>query len=532
MPQVSEEFGRYRKAVLKGMDDEYTFVRSHLKELAQYIIPQRYLSLDEGKKTNDKERNKYILDGHATMSARTLSSGMFYGATNPTHRWLVLSLGDQRVAAQRWKDMIVNTTLKAIGRSNIYNALPTTYLDLGVFGTTAMLIYEDNETLFRAYNLPAGEYRVMKDARGKISYLSREFRMTAAQLVDRFGIENVTEQARRMYNNPTGNKFKEFDVYHLIEPNNPPTLPPEFHFRECYWEKGGPPNMALEIAGYFEKPFIAPRWEVVGNNTYGVSPGMDALPDIIGLQHLTRKRAQGLDKQVSPSIVMDQSLRNQPSALMPNGITYVPSASTVGAKPIYQLQLPYNELRDDKISYYEAIDRFFYTDLFRAILDIRTVRSATEIAEKAAEKLVLLGPVVGRVEDEALHDMIVRVMGIMQRAGAYPPPPPLMDTQMSIEYDSILSAAQKAAGINNIERFLSVTGQILPVAPRAANVVSWNETLREYADRLNIPARLLNTREEVARLDQQQDQAVEEERQAAIARDLGAATQSLSDANA
>ena len=530
MPSVSEEYGRYRLAVLKGMDLEYTYVRSHLKELAQFIIPQRYLSLDEGKRTSDKERNRYILDGHATMSARTLSSGMLYGATNPAHRWLKLGMTDNRVAARRWIDGVADMTLQAMGRSNLYNALATTYLDLGVFGTSAMLIYEDRETMFRAYNLPAGEYRVAKDARGKVSTLGRKLRMTVNQIVERFGIENVEVETARVYTNPTGNKFTERDVYHLIEPNRG-LVPEEFAFQECYWEKGSGPDRALSIAGYYEKPFIAPRWEVVGNNTYGVSPGMDALPDIISLQHLTRKRAQGMDKQVSPPIVADQALRNQPSALMPNGITYAPSASTIGAKPLYTVNMPYNELREDKISFYDAIDRFFFTDLFRAILDIRTVRSATEIAEKAAEKLVLLGPVVGRVEDEALSDMITRVMAIMQRAGIYPPAPPLTDAQLTIDYDSILSSAQKAAGINNIERFLSVTGQILPVAPGSANVVNWNEMLREYGDRLNIPARVLRTRDEVAQLDAQQAQAEQEARDAQIAKDLGAATQSLSAAD-
>ena len=531
MPQVSEEYGRYRRAILKGMDDEYSYTRAHFKELAQYIIPQRYLSLDEGRKTSNKERNQYILDGHATMAARTLASGMLFGATNPTHRWLKLSMGDLRVATQRWVDALSDITLKAIGRTNIYNSLATSYLDMGVFGTGAMLIYEDQQTVFRGYNLPAGEYRVMKDSRGKISYLGRKFRMTVNQLVERFGPENVTQDVLRIYNNPTDNKFTERDVHHLIEPNIPASLPEEFAFREVYWEAASSNTDALGISGYYEKPFIAPRWEVVGNNTYGVSPGMDALPDIIQLQHMTRKRAQGLDKQVSPPVVADQMLRNQPSALMPNGITYVPSASAVGAKPLYVVDMPYRELREDKLSLYDSIDRFFFTDLFRAILDIRTVRSATEIAEKAAEKLVLLGPVIGRVEDEALSDMVIRIMGIMQRAELYPPAPPLASANMTIEYDSILSAAQKAAGINNIERFLSVTGQILPVAPGASNVVNWNEMLREYGDRLNIPARVLNTREEVVALNEQQQQAEQEARQAAIAKDLGAATQSLSDAD-
>ena len=530
MPKVTEDYKRYLDATLKNMDSEYEYVRTHFKELAQYIIPQRYNSLDEGRqKRRDKKRNEYILDGHATRAARTLSAGMLFGATNPTHRWLKLSLDTPNVPAQRWVDYVVEMTLKTMGRSNIYNSLGTTYLDMGTFGTSAMLIYDDPETVIRSYTIPAGEYRVMKDSREKISYLGRKFKMTANQLVDRFGISEVSNQTRLEYERTAGNRFAEKTVHHLIEPNNPPTIPAHFAFREVYWEPDGERDQILALNGYYEKPFIAPRWEVVGNNLYGVSPGMDALPDVISLQHLTRKRAVGLDKMVDPPMVADQSLRNQPKGLMPGGITYVPSASSIGAKPAYQINIPFADLREDKFGYYDSINGHFYTDLFRAILDLRTVRSATEIQEAAAEKLVLLGPTTNRVEDEALSDTVRRVMGILSRRRMYPPPPTGFAGGINIEYDSILSAAQKAAGIQNIERFLGTVGQISPVAPETLHVIEFNETLREYADRLNVPARILRSRDEVAQRTQQQAEAAEQQRQAQIGVQLAQAAGALSD---
>jgi len=514
---------------VKGMDEEYYLVRPHLKELAKFIIPQRYMALDEGQQGNRRQRNEFILDGHATRAARTLSAGMLFGATNPTHRWLKLTLSDEGVLANRWLDMAVELVLRLMGRSNTYNALAANYLDLGVFGSTVTLLYEDSETLFRAYTLPAGEYRLAKDSRGQISYLSREFRMTATQLVERFGVENVSFQVKQAYERTGQNRFQEFDVVHLIEPNNPPTLPPHFIFRECYWEKGGERDMLLSYAGFYEKPFIAPRWELVGNNTYGVSPGMDALPDIIQLQHLTRRTAQGLDKQISPPLVLDQSLRNQPSPLMPNGVTYVPNAAQAVAKPLYTTQLPYEELQHNKQELKDAINGYFYNDLFRAILNLRTVRSATEVAEAKAETLVLLGPVVNRVEDEALRDLVLRVLGIVSRADILPPPPPLQGGSLNIEYDSILSAAQKAAGITNIERYMGAVGQVLPVAPETRHVTDMGELLREYGNRLNIPASVQRPREETARLIQEERNLAAAQQEAAIGRDLAAAAGALAE---
>ena len=230
MPLVPSQLKRSKNILYRGMDDEYDYVKLHFKDLARFYLPRRYNALDEGKKVRGgKERNKHILDPHGTQAARTLASGMLYGATNPTHRWLKLSSPDKSVVAQRWIDAVVDLTLKLLGRTNIYNNLGTSYLDTGVFGTSPILLYEDRFSLVRGYNVPAGEYRIMKDERGKISYLGRKLCMTADQVLNRFGAENLSSGTLRQATNPTNNKFEEVTVYHLIEPNIPPILPPPLH---------------------------------------------------------------------------------------------------------------------------------------------------------------------------------------------------------------------------------------------------------------------------------------------------------------
>ena len=75
---------------------------------------------------------------------------------------------------------------------------------------------------------------------------------------------------------------------------------------------------------------------------------------------------------------------------------------------------------------------------------------------------------------------------------------------MNIEYDSILAAAQKAAGIGNIERYMGAVGQILPIAPETKHITDMGELLRLYGSRLNIPASVQRPREEVAQLQQEE----------------------------
>ena len=88
----------------------------------------------------------------------------------------------------------------------------------------------------------------------------------------------------------------------------------------------------------------------------------------------------------------------------------------------------------------------FYADLFLMATDLKDVRSATEIAERRAEKLVMLGPVLERLHDDLLEPLIGRVFQIMARAGAIPPPPfaEFDGLRLQPEYVSPMAALQAA----------------------------------------------------------------------------------------
>src|SRR5712672_418819 len=151
---------------------------------------------------------------------------------------------------------------------------------------------------------------------------------------------------------------REVIIAHAIEPNTDPEkygIPSHFKYRETYWEWGGATNPQsgtssrgfLRKRGFNERAAIVPRWDLVSNDPYGRSPGMDALPDIKQLQQETRRKAQALDKMVNPPMVADVVLKNQPASLLPGGMTYVPGMAT-GAKPsiapIYQVIPPVAEI--------------------------------------------------------------------------------------------------------------------------------------------------------------------------------------------
>lgn len=522
---------RLNSIIAELRNDRYPFW-TLWREVADYYLPKRYIWLQSGKEARVRSaKNPYILDSTGTMAARVLASGMMNGITSPSRPWFRLRVPgseEENDAATRWADEVVRRMLYIMSESNFYNAMAVLYLDLVVFGSAAVLIYEDDESIIRCYNPALGEFYFGQSHRLVVDTFAREFKQSVKQLVTRFGEENVSETVRQKWKKGGADTLHMYDVTHLIEPNTG-AVPKKFKYQETYWETGSNTAGVLSQRGFNELPGIFPRWEVSANDSYGTSPAMDALPDVIQLQQETKRKAQGLDKMVNPPIVADVQLQHRPTALMPNGITYIAGANNVGAKPLYQINAPLQEMTEDIREVQGRIREALHNNLFNMISQIDTVRSATEIDARREEKLVLLGSVLERFENEALSPAVKRIFSIMQRQGMLPDPPPDMEgVDLKIEYVSILSTAQRAVAAAPTERWLQLIGNLAQVAPQTLQVPAWEELVRNYGTAIGVQARDMRSREEVAEEQKAMAAKQEAEEMAAAAPPLASAAESLS----
>jgi len=514
--KISEDFHRKVMSSLKALQDDRDPWWTAWREIAQYYIPKRYIWLaSRNERKNYVGKNGTILDGTGTKAGRVLAAGMMNGVTSPSRPWFKLRIpgldDDADHDARLWLDETERRMLQVMAESNFYNALAIMYIDLVFFGTAAMLIYEDVHTIIRAYNNALGEFYLGQDDRLMVNTFAREFSLKVGQVVSKFGLENCSARVRDAWR--TGRRFEDIDICHLIEPNDgiDYPVPKMFEYREMYYEKSGELGQALKVGGFHELPGIFPRWEITGNDSYGTSPGMDALGDVIQLQHETKRKGQSLDYMVRPPMVMDIQLQHRPTALLPGGQTFVSGASQVGAKPAYQITPPLGELTADIRDVQLRIQSIFHNDLFQMISQLETVRTATEIDARREEKLVQLGPVLERFENEALDPAIKRIYAIMERKNLLPEPPPsLQGVQLEVQYVSILASAQTAVGVASTERFLQLVGNMSAVWKDATLIPNVEELLRDYARDIGVKAKGLKSREEVdqeRQASQQQEQA-------------------------
>ncbi|CAB4144280.1 Head-to-tail connector protein, podovirus-type [uncultured Caudovirales phage] len=510
MESKREQFNR-RLASLKT--ERASFIE-HWRELSDYILPRQSRFVVTDRNRGDRKNSK-IVDNTATLAVRTLASGMMSGITSPARPWFQLRTPDPGLNEYKpvklWLDLVRTRMTEVFLRSNLYTTLPITYGDLGVFGTNAFAVLEDSEDVIRCYPYPIGSYMIGTSYRGNVDTCYREFQMTVNQVVGQFGIEQVSESVKNLYER--GNKDAWIDVVHVVEPND------EFderrpaskykRFRSVYYELGDNRDRLLRESGFDDFPLMAPRWALTGEDIYGHSPAMDALGDIKALQLEQRRKAQAIDKLVNPPMTAPSSLRNQRASLLPGDVTYVDvSQGGQGFAPAYQINPRINELMMDIQENQGRIRRAFFEDLFLMIAnDSRSNITAREIQERHEEKLLMLGPVLERLNDELLDPLIDRTFNIMMKVGMVPPPPQeLQGMDLSVEYISVMAQAMKMVGISSIERTMQFAGQMAQANPQVLDKLDFDQALDEYSAMLGAPPSIIKDDAEVAQVRAQRAQ--------------------------
>ncbi len=482
-------------------------------------------------------RNRKLLDSTSTSAIRTLASGLMHGTTNPARRWFRLRISGfdpetMSHPAKSYLSEVQRRMMLVMAESNFYNAMAELYLDWCTFGTAAMLIYEDFDDVIRCRNLALGEFFLGQDDKRRVNRIPRRFTMEVDQIVRQFGIDNVSLNVKNLHKEQGGGLFSQIDIHYMLEPNQDDgLLKTGAAWREAYWEATATNGNYLSVSGFNEWPGVAARWNVQGNDTYGSSPAMDALADVQELQNVLVKKGQGLAKQLSPPLIVDQQLKSRPKALGANGITYAPTATgNFGAKPVYQVTTPLQELQETIIDLRSRIRETCFNDLFTKVSNLETVRSATEINAIEREKLVMLGPVLERFQREVLSNALTRIFGIMGRKDLLPESPPELGGQeLEVEYVSILSDAQQAGQTATVERFFAFTGQVAGVYPEVLDVVKPSELVRQYAEGLSIDPKGLNSHAESQAIRASREEAQALQQAAALGETISKGAKNLSD---
>lgn len=526
---MSDSLKRQLNKQLSQLKAERLSFEPHWRELSDFTRP-RSTRFTASEVNRGDRRNSKIIDPAAVMAARTLSSGMMSGITSPARPWFRLATPDRDLMdygpVKLWLETVEQRMNEVFNRSNLYQSLPLMYEDLGTFATGAMAVVADPQRVIRTVPFPTGSFYIANGADLSVDTAVREFSMTVRQVITEFGMDAVSDTVKSQWN--SGQYGQWVNVVHAVYPNldrQTGKLEAKHKaYKSVYYEANSTDDKLLRESGYDEFPIMAPRWEVNGEDVYGSScPGMVALGSVKALQLLQRRKAQMIDKITNPPLQAPASIKSQRISTIPGGINYLPMADVNNQiKPLFQIPANgTNGLLEDIQDTRQIIDHAYFVDLFRMMQTVNTRSMPVEaVAEMREEKLLMLGPVLQRLDSELLDKLINRTFSVMAENNLLPVPPDEMQgMQLKVEYISVMAQAQKAIGVSSIERFIGFTSGIGQFKPDALDKINVDETIDAYAASIGVPPSVVATSEQVAQIreNRAQQQAMAQQMQMAQA---------------
>ncbi len=497
---------------------------AHWKEISDYLLPRSGRFFTDDRNRGEKRHNN-IYDSTGTRALRVLAAGMMAGMTSPARPWFRLTTSDPQLdesaAVKAWLADVTRLMQMVFAKSNTYRALHSMYEELGAFGTASSIVLADFDTVIHHYTLTAGEYALAANSRGQINTLYRQFQMTVAQMVREFGRDSCSPTVQGMFDR--GALEQWVTIMQAIEPRADRDLTKRddrnMAWKSVYFEQGGSEDQILRESGFKEFPALCPRWAVVGGDIYGNSPAMEALGDIKQLQHEQLRKAQGIDYKTKPPLQAPTSMKSRDVDTLPGGISFVDAAAPNGGiRSAFEVNIDLSHLLADIQDVRERIKGGFYADLFLMLANgTNPQMTATEVAERHEEKLLMLGPVLERMHNEILDPLIEMTFSRMVEAGVVPPPPEeLQGIELNVEFVSMLAQAQRAVATNSVDRFVGNLGAVAGIKPEVLDKFDADRWADAYADMLGIDPELIVPGDQVALIRQQRAEAAKAQQQAAL----------------
>lgn len=511
---------------------------AHWQEISTRLLPRagRFFVQDRNK---GNKRHNQIYDSTATQALSILSAGMMSGMTSPARPWFRLTTGDDDLDAYQpvkvWLDQVSRLMLKIFQSSNTYRALHSMYEELGSFGTAASIMVPDFQSVIHHHPLTAGEYAITTDWRGDVTTLYREFQKTVGQIVKAFGYKACSPTVQNLYDR--GNLEAWVTLIHAIEPraDRDPSKndPQNMAWKSVYFEIGGNQQHCLRESGFRRFPALVPRWVVRGGDIYGESPAMTALGDINQLQHEQLRKAQGIDYKTKPPLQAPTSMKNRDVEMLPGGISYVDMANPHGGiRTAFEATIDLSHLMADIQDVRERIRSCFFADLFLMLANQTDTRmTATEVAERHEEKLLMLGPVLERLQNELLDPLIENTFDAIVEAGIAPPPPEeLQGRPLNVDLVGMLAQAQRAVATNSIDRFVGNLGAVAQFKPEVLDRFNTDRWVEIYSDSLGLDPQIIIPADQAQAIREQRAQAQAQAQQAALAEQQASTAQKLASA--
>ena len=484
---------------------------SHWQEIADLMLPRK-AEITKERARGDK-RSTQIFDATGIHSLELLAASLHGMLTSSANRWFSLrykeAILNESDEAREWLEDSIDKMYLAFARSNFQQEIFENYHDLIAFGTSCLMVEEDEDDIIRFSARHIKEIYIEENKKGLIDNVYRKFKLTVDQAMQKFGPENLSKEIN---NTHKSNPYDEVEICHIVRPrfsyDGSKQDKKNMKFQSIYFEHST--DHIISVGGFNENPYVVSRYLKSSTEIYGRSPSMNALPDVKVLNKMVEHGLKAAAKQIDPPLLVPDDSMLAPVRMTPGSLNYYRSGSRDRIEPLNIGQNTTVTLNAENARR-EAIARMFHVDQLQ-IQSNRTM-TATEVLQRNEEKMRILGPVMGRIQSELLEPMINRVFFIMLRNRLFREAPPILANQeIDIEYVSPMALAQKGQELQNVMRGLELFGSLAQTMP-VMDYIDENGLVKQLVQTLGLPARMIKSDKEVQAIRMERQEAQQQQMQ-------------------
>ena len=505
--------------------DERSNWDNHWQDIADFVLPTRdfYSTIN----VNGSQRRGRIYNTTAPEAAVQLAAALEGMLFNTGIRWFELTTENEEVnKSHEVRQCLYDSTNKML---SYFDNTSTGFsisgheiaLDLVTFGTGVLLLKEQDGYLkFQARSL-ANIYLKSDDA-GSVTDVFRRFEMPVWEVVKEFGLENVSEKCKSMYEDPQRRDKKVMLIHQVYlrtdreygkrDKTNKP-------WGSCYVEVDA--KHLLQEGGFDENPYIVVRWSKAAEEVYGRSPAMEVLPSIRVINAMARTTLEASELAVRPPVIVGAGTMEGPIRTAPGSIMYVRQGTRDIPQPFNSGARP--DIGHEMMEREEAkIEKAFFAD--RLSLPQNDRMTATEIIERRQQGLMVVSPILSRLYSEWLNPVIKRVFEFMLKRGLISPVPEvMMGTKFKINYISPMAVSRKASVSQAFMTAMSTAQMLIQVDPTVMQNLDVDGIFRSLMAQNNVDPTFLKTEGEVQMMRQQEAQQAQMQEQMAMAQQAASA---------